>query len=144
MELMKWLSITGRYTKMYLDYYLAPLGLNSSQHMYLRIICQMPGIAQDQLMSCFHIHPSNITRSILYLEKQGFLKRECNASDRRTSCLYPTRLGIEANEKIISICENWKKEIFQEFTKEEVQEMERYLEKAGMCIMKKVEALKEE
>lgn len=144
MELMKWLSVTGRYTKMYLDYYLAPLGLSSSQHMYLRVICEKPGITQDQLLNYFHIHPSNITRSILFLEKQGFLKRESNARDRRTSRLYPTVQGMNANEKIISVCENWKKEVFQDFSLEEIQKLEEYLEKAGSSIMEKVEILKEE
>ena len=33
MNLIKWLSISDRHTKMYLDRSLAPLCLNSSQHM---------------------------------------------------------------------------------------------------------------
>lgn len=48
MILVKWLSIAERYSKIYLDRLLAPLGLNSSQHMYITVICQNPGITQEE------------------------------------------------------------------------------------------------
>ena len=35
MKLLKWLSVADRFAKSYLDDQLAPLGINSSQHMYL-------------------------------------------------------------------------------------------------------------
>ena len=34
-NLIKWLSITDRRTKMYMDRILEPLGINSSQHIFL-------------------------------------------------------------------------------------------------------------
>ena len=33
MKLLKWLSVSDRYAKAYLDEKLVPLGLSSSQHM---------------------------------------------------------------------------------------------------------------
>ena len=39
MKLLKWLSVADRFTKAYLDQRLEPLGINSSQHMYLLKIC---------------------------------------------------------------------------------------------------------
>ena len=48
MILVKWLSIAERYSKIYLDRLLAPLGLNSSQHMYITVICRNPGITQEE------------------------------------------------------------------------------------------------
>lgn len=47
MKLLKWLSVADRFTKIYLDNQLAPLGINSSQHMYLLKVCNQPGILQD-------------------------------------------------------------------------------------------------
>ena len=84
METIKWLSIADRHTKMYLDKKLEPLGLNSSQHMFVIKICQEPGISQEKMFSYFYLHPSNITRVIAALEKQGFLIRETNPADKRT------------------------------------------------------------
>ena len=70
---IKWLSISDRYTKMHLDRHLAPLRLNSSQYMYVIKICQHPGMTQDQFQACSYLNPSNITRSIATLEKEGFI-----------------------------------------------------------------------
>ena len=72
MKLIKWLSVADRYTKIYLDNMLAPLGINSSQHMYLLRICDNPGISQDSLINCFYIHPSNIVRTIQPWRKTAF------------------------------------------------------------------------
>ena len=74
MKLIKWISVTDRYNKIHLDRMFAPFGLNSSQHMYVLRICEVPGITQDQFNSLFYINPSNITRSVAALEKMGYLE----------------------------------------------------------------------
>ena len=40
MRLLKWLSVTDRFYKIYLDKQLAPFGLNNSQYMFLIKICR--------------------------------------------------------------------------------------------------------
>lgn len=131
MEFFKWLSITDRYTKMHLDRQLAPLGLNSSQHMYIIRICNEPGITQDQFISFFYIHPSNVTRSIAHLEKTGFIKKEPHFKDKRTYCLYPTEKAIKANKQILSILDNWYETLLQDFSEEEKACFYSFLNKAG-------------
>ena len=71
MKLLKWLSVADRFAKSYLDERLAPLGLNSSQHMYLLKVCDQPGISQDSLLDSVYVHPSNIVRMVAALEKKG-------------------------------------------------------------------------
>ena len=75
MKSLKWLSVADRFTKSYMDERLAHLGINSSQHMYLLKICENPGILQDSLLESFYVHPSNVVRTVLALEKKGFLTR---------------------------------------------------------------------
>ena len=48
MQLLKWLSVTDRFYKIYLDKQLAPYGINNSQYMFLIKICRSPGILQDE------------------------------------------------------------------------------------------------
>lgn len=131
MEFFKWLSITDRYTKMHLDRQLAPLGLNSSQHMYIARICNEPGITQDQFIALFHIHPSNVTRSIAYLAKTGFIKKEPHFKDKRTYCLYPTEKAMQANKQILIILDNWHDTLLQDFSTEERACFFSFLNKAG-------------
>ena len=121
MPMIKWLSVTDRFTKMYLDRQFIPLGINSSQHMYILKICQSPGITQDQFISSFHLNPSNITRSILTLEKKGFLIRKTNPTDKRTCMLYPTSKEEAICGPIQKIIEQWENQILQNFCDEEQQ-----------------------
>ena len=121
MPMIKWLSVTDRFTKMYLDRQFIPLGINSSQHMYILKICQSPGITQDQFISSFHLNPSNITRSILTLEKKGFLIRKTNPTDKRTCMLYPTSKAEAICRPIQKIIEQWENQILQNFCDEEQQ-----------------------
>lgn len=51
MKLLKWLSVTDRFYKIYLDKQLAPYGINNSQYMFLIKICRSPGILQDSLLN---------------------------------------------------------------------------------------------
>lgn len=101
MILVKWLSIAERYSKIYLDRLLAPLGLNSSQHMYITVICQNPGITQEEFTELTYLNPSNITRALNSLIHSGFISKETDPKDRRKNCLYPTAKAYEANRQIL-------------------------------------------
>lgn len=116
---IKWLSISDRYTKMHMDRCLAELGLNSSQYMYIVKVCQYPGITQNQFLGSFYLNPSNITRSLITLENEGFIIRKVSEEDRRTRCLYPTRKSTDAYRAICSIRTDWERKVFQGMTQEE-------------------------
>ncbi|MFR7478660.1 MAG: MarR family winged helix-turn-helix transcriptional regulator [Acutalibacteraceae bacterium] len=104
MKLIKWLSVSDRYAKAYLDEKLAPLGLTSSQHMYVLKICRTPGLTQEALLDRLYIHPSNVTRTITLLERSGFLTRQPCDHDRRTYRLYPTEKAQKAVPAIEKAC----------------------------------------
>ena len=95
MKLLKWLSVADRFSKAYLDQLLAPLGINSSQHIYLLKVCDHPGISQDALLDIVYVHPSNMVRMVASLEKKGFLTREPCSQDKRTWQLYPTQRALD-------------------------------------------------
>lgn len=105
MKLLKWLSVADRFAKIYLDNQLAPLGINSSQHMYLLKVCDQPGILQDSFINSFYVHPSNIVRTIATLEKNDFLIRVPYDKDKRTWQLYPTEKALAAAEEIRRACD---------------------------------------
>lgn len=105
MKLLKWISVTDRFSKIYMDKQLAPFGINSSQYMFLIKICDAPGILQDSLMDIFYIHPSNIVRTIAALEKQGMITRSPHEKDKRTCKLYPTERALSVIDAVRTICE---------------------------------------
>ena len=71
MKLLKWLSVADRFAKAYLDERLAPLGINSSQHIYLLKVCDHPGISQGALLDSVYVHPSNVVRMVASHQSSG-------------------------------------------------------------------------
>lgn len=136
MKLLKWLSIADRYTKIYLDSLLAPLGINSSQHMYLLKICKYPGISQDSLLNSFYVHPSNIVRMVRALEKKGFLTKEPCENDKRTWKLYPTPKAFQIIDQINQACTNTENLITATLSEEEKELFTQMLIKVGKQITK--------
>ena len=105
MKLLKWLSVADRFAKAYLDEQLAPLGINSSQHIYLLKVCDHPGISQDSLLNSVYVHPSNMVRMVASLEKKGFLTRTPCEQDKRTWQLYPTQRALSICDQIRAACD---------------------------------------
>lgn len=138
MYTIKWLSVADRYKKMYLDKKLGPLGLNSSQYMYVIRVCESPGITQDQFMISFYVHPSNVTRAILALEKGGFLVRKVCEEDKRTCRLYPTEHSLEIYPRIKEASRETRAVLLEGFSEEEKKLFDRLLEKAAGNIISRV------
>lgn len=136
MKILKWLSIADRFAKVYLDRQLAPLGLNSSQHIFLIKICQQPGILQDSLIDTFYLHPSNIVRTVMVLERNGFITRTPYDKDKRTWQLYPTDKAEAIIRQIKAACEQTEAVLLQGFTEEEAARFEESLVMAGKQITK--------
>ena len=113
MKLLKWLSVTDRFYKVYLDKQLAPFGINNSQYMFLIKICHSPGILQGSLMDIFYVHPSNIVRTVAALEKQGMITRSPHDKDKRTCKLYPMERAMSVIDEIQTVCEKTESLLLQ-------------------------------
>ena len=87
------------------------------------------------MFSYFYLHPSNITRVIAALEKQGFLIRETNPADKRTCCLIPTDKAKEAYPKIKEISQNWYDTVLDSFTEEEKKLLDQLLRRTGQALL---------
>jgi len=131
MYLLKWFSIIDRHVKKYIDQYLAPYGINSSQHFYLLKICEEPGIAQDQLIETYHIHPSNITRALHTLEQREYVQRKSCADDKRKWLLYPTAKAQRVRKEILRISDESQALVLKEFSEEEQVLFKDFLIKAA-------------
>ena len=134
MRLLKWLSVTDRFYKIYLDKQLAPFGINNSQYMFLIKICHSPGILQDSLLDMFYVHPSNIVRTIAALEKQGMITRSPNDKDRRTCKLYPTDRALSVIDEVQAVCERTETLLLQGITDSDQELFINLLVQAGKNI----------
>ncbi len=134
MKLLKWLSVTDRFYKIYLDKQLAPFGINSSQYMFLIKICRSPGILQDSLMDMFYVHPSNIARTVVALEKQGMITRSPHDKDKRTCKLYPTDRALSVIDGVQAACEKTEALLLQGISETDQELLVNLLTQAGKNI----------
>lgn len=134
MKLLKWLSVTDRFYKIYLDKQLAPFGLNNSQYMFLIKICRSPGILQDSLLDMFYVHPSNIVRTIAALEKHGLITRSPNDKDKRTCKLYPTNRALSVIDEVQAVCEKTESLLLRNISEAEQKLLMKLLMQAGKNI----------
>lgn len=138
MKLLKWLSVADRFAKYCLDAQLAPLGLNSSQHMYLLRVCDEPGVSQDSFLNSVYVHPSNIVRTIAQLERNGFLTRQPCEKDKRTWQLYPTQKALDVAGKVREACRTTEELLNAELTPEEQSEFSSMLARVGRHMAKEM------
>lgn len=130
-KLLKWLSVADRLSKAYLDQLLAPLGINSSQHIYLLKVCDHPGISQDALLDSVYVHPSNMVRMVASLEKKGFLTREPCPQDKRTWQLYPTQRALDICGQIREACKKTEAVLLEGMTEQAQADFQTALFQAG-------------
>ena len=142
--LLKWLSVTDRFSKLYLDKRLAAHGINSSQHMFLIKICENPGILQDSLIDTIYLHPSNIVRTVASLENKGLLIRKPCEEDRRTCRLYPTNQAMAMIADVEAACTQTEAVLLQGFSEEGKTAFERALMLMGKNIASEMKIYREE
>jgi DNA-binding MarR family transcriptional regulator len=130
-ELIKWVSITDRFSKMYLNKRFEKFGINSSHHMFIIEICENEGVTQDKLFPLVYVNKSNITRALAQLEKAGFITKEPNKKDKRTVKLYPTEKARKIYEDIIQIKGEWTDILINNLSSEDEELLEKLIRKIG-------------
>lgn len=108
---------------------LAPLGLKSCHASYLCVICDHPGITQDQLARRIFINKSNVARQLVILEEDGFVTRRPAPEDKRAMQVFPTAKTLDCLPKLEGIFREWETLVCQDLTQQEQQMMSAMLDK---------------
>lgn len=97
----------SRYYYSYLNKALEPYGINSSQYLYIIIICKEAGIKQCDLPKRIGINKSNVSRCLDQLENDDFIYRVCDKQDKRSSNIFPTQKSYNIYPLIMDIIKKW-------------------------------------
>jgi len=106
-----------------------PLGLKACHGKYLKIICENPGICQEELTGHMTVNKSNIARQVAVLEESGFVERRGCSKDKRKIRLYPTEKTLSLQHEILDVLESWQAHLTQDISEEESQLLEDLLNK---------------
>ena len=106
-ELFRYFNIISKHTNVYLDQALSEFELCSCHRPFIKIIVNNPGITRDKIKNMVHIHPSNTTRIVDFLEESQYIIKKVNAEDRRICELYPTEKLKTVYDKLCIIEKDW-------------------------------------
>ena len=109
---MRNITTISRCAVLYRDQRLKQWDLTGWQAPYLPLVCENPGITQDQLALRLRVNPSNVTRQLTMLEQNGFITRRRSESDRRTVEVYPTEKAQQMLEPVREVFRAWREELF--------------------------------
>lgn len=96
------------------------IGIHPGQAHLLGVIVHEKGISQNQLAKVLSIKPATVTGMIKKLEKAKLIERKVDEADQRVLRVYPTKEGEELGLKLKAIYDEIKKEVFKNFTEEEL------------------------
>lgn len=103
------------------------LGLTEGQPKVLDYLHHHNGCSQKDLAKHCHIQPATATSLLGCLERSGLIYREVNQQDRRITNVFLTESGLEAQKQVEKVLDEIDKCFFAGFTKEEQEEVFRYL-----------------
>ncbi len=92
-SLGKQISYLARSFRRIVEHELAPLGVGSGTHFFLRVIHLHPGITQNELSERTQIDKATAAKGLARLEDLGYLLRVPDGRDRRIRRLYLTNAG---------------------------------------------------
>ncbi|WP_206460609.1 MarR family winged helix-turn-helix transcriptional regulator [Anaerovorax sp. IOR16] len=104
-------------------------GLHPKQPCILTTIQRLGSCSQRELAKKMHCSPASIGVSIKRLEKAGFVKKEANELDSRSSRVQLTEKGEITAAKSMDMIETLTKEMLRDFTTEELELYNHFLEK---------------
>ncbi|WP_341779060.1 MarR family winged helix-turn-helix transcriptional regulator [Levilactobacillus sp. HBUAS70063] len=102
-DIVKWLSIANRYTRIALDRRLQPYRLNASMYYYILRLHEHPRLTQDKLISLTYLNPSNVTRAVNQLVNLGYVRKRQSKLDRRVYELSLTKRGERIYPEIVKL-----------------------------------------
>ncbi len=126
-DIFKCFSITSKHASVFLDKKLEQFELCSSHRIFIKMIVEKPGITRDALKNIAHVHPSNTTRTLDYLEEKGYIVKIQKEVDKRICMLYPTEKLKEVYDVLINSENEWIGIITEGMSEDELRIYKQFL-----------------
>jgi DNA-binding MarR family transcriptional regulator len=114
---------------MLLDRQLKKEDITASQYTYILVICENPGVSQEQISEMLKIDKGSVARTIKQFAKEEYITRMVSQEDRRQYCIYPTEKAREIYTKIQGLAVQSESRLVQNFTDIEREILKNLLDK---------------
>ena len=124
---MRQISITYRCAMRFREDQLADTGLAGCHTPYLTTLYRQPGISQEEVSRQLSVNKSSVARQLAVLEKNGYVRREPSATDKRLMLVFPTDKALDIKDRLFRCYHDWSSYLTQDFTDEEQQLLSRLM-----------------
>lgn len=128
-EFMSRFSIIHRQSSVYLDRQLKEHNITGSQYTHILVICENPGISQEEISDKLKIDKGPVARTIKQFESEGYITRLISAGDKRQYQIYPTDKAKAVYESIHGIAGASESRLTKNFTEIEREVLKNLLDK---------------
>jgi DNA-binding MarR family transcriptional regulator len=115
----KWISILYRYGQSHISRQLSAYNIGSGQYIFLIALYKRDGISQEELSDHLKIEKATTAKAINRLEKEGYIKREINPSDKRAYKIFLTQKAFDLKPIIFRLTKEWSDFLMSDFTEDE-------------------------
>jgi DNA-binding MarR family transcriptional regulator len=126
-DIYKCFNITSKHASVFLDEKISKFELCSGHRVFVKRIYENPGITRDQIKNIAHVHASNVTRAIDYMEEKGYITKVLKEDDKRICLLFPTEKLKEVYDVLIEAEKEWTSIITEGLTEEELAMYKKFL-----------------
>ncbi len=102
-ELMSRFSIIHRQSSIALDRKLKAEQISASQYTHILVICENPGVSQEEISRLLRIDKGSVARTIQQFERKGYVTRIVSAQDKRQYQLFPTEKATDLYRRIRNV-----------------------------------------
>ena len=105
------------------------LNIQYGHHQYLIALFIKDGQSQDELTKFLNTDKVVTTRAIERLNINGYVKIETDAHDKRYKRVYLTPYAYSKKDNILTIYQEWEKELFKSLDSNEIKALDTILKK---------------
>lgn len=122
-------AIIHRQSSVYLDRNLKADHITGSQYTHILIICENPGISQEEISEKLKIDKGPVARTIKQFEIEGYITRVISSEDKRQYKIYPTDKGKNLYHQVHNIAVESEQRLTNGFTDIEREILKNLLDK---------------
>ncbi len=111
------------------DQLLEPFGLTAVQFALLQRLSQVDGLVQAELGRRMAIEPATLTGIVQRLERDGWVRRDCDPDNRRLQRVWLTEKARDAMPALRRVQARRRRRIFSGFSPEDLARLEELLER---------------
>ena len=107
-SIARWVSVLYRYGQSYIGRSVEPYNLGSGQYVFLIALYKKDGINQEEISRYLKLDKSTTAKTFKQLEKDGYIRRETDETDKRAYKIYLTQKARDLEAELYEVIRKWE------------------------------------